>query len=347
MDIISRVCLHAVRSLLRRRGDVNRARRARVDLWPPSRRAPRHVLSMPARAASDYGSELEYDAAVDAELRALEAAATASLWQRFRQRRGWGALSVSDLSGPAWCEAQHAYRLASKAHLPPLERPATITTASGASVAVDPARTAQREHVLEGGRSVHARIETEVMGDHDEVDVDVAGDEDWWALRVLNTAVCLEALLDKGRVRELPVVGWVGAFLVFGVCDEVERRELSPARARPAPPIPSASAASVDAHTRDRRHDAGEADCVAVRTSDAPPCRPSTPPRSGQRTLDAFFSPVPSPKRRAAAARAELVSPSLGVPSDCPDGAEVANDPQPSPRWGFVLSDTKTRQVVL
>jgi exonuclease V len=36
-----------------------------------------------------------------------------SLWERYRQRRGWGALSVSDLSGPSWCEVRRSSILSS------------------------------------------------------------------------------------------------------------------------------------------------------------------------------------------------------------------------------------------
>ncbi|GAA5904369.1 hypothetical protein JCM8208_004174, partial [Rhodotorula glutinis] len=130
----------------------------------------------------------------------VQAQVRQSLWNRFRKSRGWGALSVSDLTGPSWCEWQHSYRLLTKPHLPPLARPATITTASGTTIAVDTARTVRREGVLDKGRAVHAKIERDVMGPVDEVKVEVQGKEEWWALRILNTAACVETLLETGRV---------------------------------------------------------------------------------------------------------------------------------------------------
>jgi len=261
---------------------------------------------------------------------------------RFRKSRGWGALSVSDLTGPSWCEWQHSYRLLTKPHLPPLARPATITSASGATIAVDTARTVKREGVLDRGRAVHAKIEREVMGPIEEVKVEVQGKEEWWALRILNTAACVETLLETGRVvrpplslsllhcsrcradartflqREVPVVGWIGEFLVFGVCDEIERREVPPPS---SPPLPT---------KRD-----------LANPSDAPrPPTPTTPKKDQQPTLKQFFSPIESPSKRPEGKERSDSVVDLTVEQD-----EVGSSPEP--RWRFVLSDTKTRCVSL
>lgn len=118
--------------------------------------------------------------------------------ERFRKRRGWGGLSVSDLVSPSWCEVQHAYRLGFKSHLPPDQRPTEITTSSGAIVQLDTTRAKAREVILDGGKKVHSALEKEAMGDVDEVKVKVQRPEEWWSLRILNTIVCLEALIDNG-----------------------------------------------------------------------------------------------------------------------------------------------------
>ncbi|GAA6054804.1 hypothetical protein JCM3770_007443 [Rhodotorula araucariae] len=246
----------------------------------------------------------------------------ASLWERFRKWRGWGALSVSDLAGPSWCEWQHSYRLLSKSHLPPLLRPATITTSSGATIAVDSARTVKRERVLDRGKEVHARIEREVMGPVEEVKVEVQGKEEWWALRVLNTAACLATLLETGRVREVPVVGWVGDFLVFGVCDEIERREI------PSPKPPSAPVLTADVLPPTPSKGRKRAASLA------------TPPKDEQPTLKQFFSPIASPSQREKG-KERAVEEVPGSTSDA-RGIGTAED-QPSRSWTFVLSDTKTR----
>ncbi|PRQ71162.1 Exonuclease V - a 5' deoxyribonuclease-domain containing protein [Rhodotorula toruloides] len=245
-----------------------------------------------------------------------------SLWEQFRRHRKWGALSVSDLAGPTWCEVQHSYRLASKPYLPPSERPATITTASGAEIAVDKTRTVKRENVLIKGRDVHKKIEKEVMGDVKEVQVDVTGKEEWWALRILNTVVGLEALLTTGRVRELPVVGWVNDFLVFGVIDEVERRELPP-----LPPTPVQTTDDLKAKPKRTPKKGKKAKGT-----------PATPTKKDeQQKLTSFFSPSPSPAKRGGV---------LDLTDDSPveeSETEQTRPFEPQPRWGFILSDTKTR----
>ncbi|BGP27563.1 hypothetical protein JCM10295v2_006535 [Rhodotorula toruloides] len=258
---------------------------------------------------SDFGPELDYDDALEAHLLVFE-------------QNGISELVVRSGSDGIVIGVQHSYRLASKPYLPPSERPATITTASGAEIAVDKVRTVERDNTLVKGREVHKKIEKEVMGDVKEVQVDVTGKEEWWALRILNTVVGLEALLTAGRVRELPVVGWVNDFLVFGVIDEVERREL--------PPLPSPSPQSTGAsqgkpkRTPKKGKKSGKAPATSTK-------------RDEQSKLTAFFSPSPSPAKR-------------GGMIDLTDGspAEESELEQPTPvggqpRWGFILSDTKTR----
>ena len=136
---------------------------------------------------------------------------------------------MSDLIGPLWCEVQHTYRLKSRSHLPPSARPTTIVGSTGASIELDQKRTAAREDILNKGRKVHAKLEKQVMGETQPVQVAVTGAEEWWALRCLNLLVCLDALFHTGEARELPVFGYVGSLLVFGVIDDVARRELPPA----------------------------------------------------------------------------------------------------------------------
>lgn len=43
---------------------------------------------------------------LDEALKILETGQTESLWQKFRSKKGWGALSVTDLVSPTWCEYQ-------------------------------------------------------------------------------------------------------------------------------------------------------------------------------------------------------------------------------------------------
>lgn len=60
-----------------------------------------------------------------------------------------------------------------------------------------------REVILDKGREVHKVIETQVMGDLEEVIVEANSDEEKWALRVINLIVGLVMLLETGRTVSL------------------------------------------------------------------------------------------------------------------------------------------------
>lgn len=105
------------------------------------------------------------------------------------------AEAVADL---ACAQVQHSYRLSSKPHLPPSERPASIVTSTGATIPLNQNRTVAREVVLDKGRAVHKVLEKEAMGDAEEIKVVVGQKEEWWALRILNTITCLETLISTG-----------------------------------------------------------------------------------------------------------------------------------------------------
>jgi exonuclease V len=197
---------------------------------------------------------------------------------------------------------------------------------------------------LDKGRAVHKVLEKDVMGDAEPVKVEVGGKEEWWALRLLNTIVCLETLIATGRAvsfsflaigqqlmdtrlnqREIPVVGFVGEFLVFGVIDEVDRREL-PSPRHPAEPSSSS--------THPPATPVSKKPSPAARTATVSPKKAIPAKEDPQRTLDPFFSPVPSPTRKGKEKAVDQDS------SPRPPHLEAT-----VPRWGFVLSDTKTRFV--
>ncbi|GAA5911050.1 uncharacterized protein JCM6883_004250 [Sporobolomyces salmoneus] len=215
-----------------------------------------------------------------------------SLWERYRKSRNWGALSVSDLSSPSWCEQQHAYRLASKSWLPPLKRPATITSSKGVELVVDTKKTVKREKVLVKGTEIHAKIEKTVMGDVQQVRVETEGNrEAWWALRILNTIVSLTILIEKGRVREIPVVGFVGDFLVFGVIDEIERREI------PISPLASSLPRSRAPQQKTSPAKSARKAQPSTPKKSSPSTSKLTPSpskKNDQSTLLQFFSPSPT-----------------------------------------------------
>ncbi|KAM0749671.1 hypothetical protein T439DRAFT_348501 [Meredithblackwellia eburnea MCA 4105] len=232
-----------------------------------------------------------------------------SLFEQYRSTRG---LSVTDLVSTLWCEYQHSYRLASKAHLPPSQRPAEIRTASGAVVPVDQKRNVAREKILVKGREVHKVLEVEAMGEQEEVKVAVQAKEEWWALRLVNTMVCLQTLLDTGKAREIPVMGFVDSFLVFGVIDEVDRRTLPPTE-----PLTSNPVAPKPPPTPKKKNHVTSSQAPIKTKEDI----------DSQTKLERFFSPT------ASQVKAE-------TPAFSPCDTPLSTSP---PLWKYVVSDTKTR----
>ncbi|KAK4046437.1 hypothetical protein OIO90_006569 [Microbotryomycetes sp. JL221] len=200
-----------------------------------------------------------------------------SLWQRFRRKRGWGNLSVSDLVGPSWCEVQTVYRLNAKSNLRPELRPSEIVTASGSTIKVDTNRTAARDVILAKGKHVHRDLEIEAMGDA-TVKVGVTKKEEWWALRLLNTMTALDTLITTGLAREIPVVGSVQDLLVLGVVDEIVRKP----RAKSTASAPASPTGSASSNKRKKIDD------------------------PNQRKLSSFFRVPPSPQKDAAAKQREV-----------------------------------------
>ncbi|SNX87105.1 uncharacterized protein MEPE_05815 [Melanopsichium pennsylvanicum] len=159
----------------------------------------------------------------------------ASLPDHFNRK---GYLSVSDLVGPSWCEYNYQYGILSLSHLPPSQRPSTITTVSGTILSAAPALVEKKDAILFAGKTVHTILEKQVAPV--QVNVKTETKEDSWALRILNLWCDVQALLqlkpaqssNKGKgkakehncVREVPVYGWMYGVFVMGVIDEIEKR---------------------------------------------------------------------------------------------------------------------------
>lgn len=106
-----------------------------------------------------------------------------------------------------------------------------------------------------------------------------------------------------GSQREIPVFGFVDDFLVFGVIDEIKRREYT-VKPPPAPPTP-----------KKRKVQAAQKDEDDHK----------------QLKLESFFkSPSSKGKEKA-------------VETDEPVPASIPHIPEPTTRTGFVVSDSKTR----
>ncbi|KAI5474434.1 Defects-in-morphology protein 1-like, mitochondrial protein [Pseudohyphozyma bogoriensis] len=212
---------------------------------------------------SDYGDELDLEWTDE-----LEAALVQAESQHHAPAPSTSALASTPTKRTRGSPVQHSYRLSSRSHLPPALRPLSILTPSGTEIALDPKRTVAREAVLDKGRVIHKVIEKEVMGDVEKVEVKVESREEKWALRIVNLLVALVGLIETGRVREVPVFGFIDQFIIFGVIDEIERRDI---------PIPPTSTPP-----------------LSPAASNSTPSKPPPEVPSQQRTIDTYFTPSPS-----------------------------------------------------
>ncbi|CBQ68958.1 conserved hypothetical protein [Sporisorium reilianum SRZ2] len=224
-----------------------------------------------------------------------------------------GYLSVSDLVAPSWCEYNYQYGILSLSHLPPSQRPTTITTESGSTLAAAPQLVAQKESTLQAGKAVHSVLERQVAPV--QVVVETETREDAWALRLLNVWCDVQGLVQmpvakgKGRercVREVPVYGWIHGVLVMGVVDEIEKR-------------------AVDQDTRGKEKAKTWASQEEwkkhQRKASTSPKKPKAS-SDASRPLTAFFA----------------------SPSQSQTQPSQQEPPSPSaPGWAYFLSDTKTR----
>lgn len=127
-----------------------------------------------------------------------------SLYDTYRRTRGWGSLSVSDLTSLIWCETRLGYSLSSRAHLPTADRPTSLISTNGVEVRLDARRSQARDAILEKGRVVHQVLEDALLVDVVQVVEVVAKDkEEWWTLKILDTMANLERLLQTGVVVSL------------------------------------------------------------------------------------------------------------------------------------------------
>ncbi|TKY88861.1 hypothetical protein EX895_002102 [Sporisorium graminicola] len=231
-----------------------------------------------------------------------------------------GYLSVSDLVAPSWCEYNYQYGILSLSHLPPSQRPATITTEAGQTLAAAPQLVAQKESTLQAGKAVHTVLERQVAPV--QVVVETETNEDAWALRLLNLWCDVQGLIqmrpgkgkgkgkererDNACVREVPVYGWIHGVLVMGVIDEIEKRTVDTDTTEKEKGKTWASQEEWKKHQ--------------LRKTTTSPKKPKT---SGDtsRPLTAFFG----------SSQPRSTPPTEPTP------------PESDPGWAYFLSDTKTR----
>ncbi|KAF7793591.1 hypothetical protein EIP86_004705 [Pleurotus ostreatoroseus] len=102
-----------------------------------------------------------------------------SPYDEFRRRKK--ALSVTDLTGPAWCEVQFDYGLRQGRSKKLKDRPASFVTAEGNTITVDNSVAAVNDEIATKGTNVHKALEREIHPE--ELEVEVKTPQDRWALR--------------------------------------------------------------------------------------------------------------------------------------------------------------------
>ncbi|KAG9126774.1 hypothetical protein FRC07_002010 [Ceratobasidium sp. 392] len=149
---------------------------------------------------------------------------TMSLYTQFRLSRN--SLSVSDLVGPAWCELQFDYGLRGGRHLPASQRPAVLQSRTGKAISVKKDVAAKNDIIKQGGTTIHKKLEREIRPT--EITVTTKTREDRWGLKLLDMLSNIRILIDEGRCREMPVMGFIHGHFVSGVIDEITRTPVPP-----------------------------------------------------------------------------------------------------------------------
>ncbi|KDQ63099.1 hypothetical protein JAAARDRAFT_75646 [Jaapia argillacea MUCL 33604] len=275
------------------------------------------------------------DSYVHATLKASFQSKEPSPFERFRAWRH--ALSVSDLTGPAWCEVQFDYGLRQKRFKKLEDRPTSFVSAQGRQISVDKKVAQQNDKVLQRGQSVHKQLEQQIRPV--EVTVPTKTEEERWALRLVNMLSCLGCLLTLGVCREMPVFGVLHGQLVTGIIDEIHRK---PRRTVEDKSVQTDGKGKKRAPASPRKPKLGK---KARRTPESD----SGADVESQAQITSFFS------------NSTLVNPSTNTQPSIPPSAEPINAtiqsgpssnldlvlsmPPPSkPNFTLVLLDTKTRR---
>jgi len=154
-----------------------------------------------------------------------------------RKYRKSGVLSVTDLTGPSWCEVQYDYGLRQRRHLRVEERPLTFQSASGKEIHADHSVAAVNDAKLKEGERIHKVLEKAIHPK--EVEIEVRSAEERWALRIYDMMLGLSSILKQGLCRELPVCGVRENHCIVGLIDEVRlvAPTLTSKTSRPSPKI--------------------------------------------------------------------------------------------------------------
>ncbi|PIL31323.1 hypothetical protein GSI_06021 [Ganoderma sinense ZZ0214-1] len=242
----------------------------------------------------------------------------------YEQFRSWNRLlSVTDITGPSWCEVQFDYGLRQKRHKKLAERPKSFVTAEGKTITVAHQVAAVNARTVTRGKSVHKVLEREIQPE--AVKVEITTNEERWGLRYLQLS----------WKREMPVFGLIHDQIVTGIIDEVVRHPLSTS---PTSEDPLLRGPFMSPNKRP--------------PSDSTPPSPEGPslkkicaePSGGPSQITSFFSPTTCKGNTAETTiKVDLEEPMAQVPLQR-ELSEATDSPTPDTiRYSLHLSDTKTR----
>ncbi|EMD42251.1 hypothetical protein CERSUDRAFT_90860 [Gelatoporia subvermispora B] len=238
-------------------------------------------------------------------------------------RRGKGRLSVTDVTGLAWCEVQFDYGLRQGRSRKLAERPKEFVTAQGKTIAVDQKAAVINDRIVKKGQAVHKTLEREIRPE--EVEVDIATLEEEWALKLVKMIACMQDLMTGGCCREMPVFGLIQGQMISGIIDELVRI--------PAPELVEAPHEDTSAEISPRS--------LGKRGSPSTPSkvkskRSRTSPPSSQSQITSFFQATDNGSS----------SPQTPPPkaATLPDSSPL-HRPQRIYPFTLHLSDTKTRRT--
>ncbi|KLO07013.1 hypothetical protein SCHPADRAFT_932722 [Schizopora paradoxa] len=140
-----------------------------------------------------------------------------SLYELFRRRGGF--LSVTDCTGPSWCEVQYDYGLRQRRSKPLKSRPTSFKTEKGKEIVVEKKAAEKREKIVTAGTAVHKILEKEQK--LEEISIRATCSEEFWALRILDFLTRMNILEQDMYCREIGVWGIVQDQVVFGCIDEL------------------------------------------------------------------------------------------------------------------------------
>ncbi|KAJ7058268.1 exonuclease V [Mycena amicta] len=155
------------------------------------------------------------------EIEGGQGQATLSPMARYRQR---GTLSVTDLISLAWCEVQFDYGLQQRRSRRLVDRPRSFRSEhTGKEIVVQQDVAARNDKTTKRGRFIHKELELELIKpDAEEIQLTITSEEEYWALRILNSLSSLVSLGAEHCARETPVFGIVDGIAVVGIIDELQ-----------------------------------------------------------------------------------------------------------------------------